>query len=362
MIAVLLLAVLAIPLLVSGQTPESHAVPSLEVDFAADGGTPISFPSVVMAQLPVCYSSKSCSALLSVEPHTMARLVAAHFDLSGQDRSVDPSAIESLSYLQATSSSPTEHGLIVVVHGAASDTALGARLVPKAGSEPDHSNLKQGYYLCLFDDDGKPQGVHLLDSRFRTPRAAYLGSDQILLLGFDNRNEKPALAVLDRSGNIVQFLDDQGSLPGGDELLKRSGVKIDDAAPQFAKQIFMAQEVTSWKFGYAGNRLLLLQPGTQAVVWSISPGGEIRKVKLRMPPGTTASTVVSSDHSWLIRSFVATDPDAGLLFEFDPETGEALRRIDTKLVPPTSVFYEAGGIYYALWWDKNHQSFILKSK
>ena len=139
----------------------------------------------------------------------------------------------------------------------------------------------------------------MLDSRYRPVKISYLGADRILLLLFDTINEKPVLALINQDGQIVRILDDQGSLPGGSDLEKSSALKLDDSAPESFKQVAMAGTLTGWQFGRAGNYLLMLKPGTDVSIWSLSPGGEIRKIKLKMPPGTTASSLTSSDRAWL---------------------------------------------------------------
>ncbi len=341
------------------QTAQSNPISPSEVEFATDGGTPISFPSLAMTQLPVCYSEGSCSAVFALNPQDRKRQIAVYFELSGPDQAVDPAAIENFSYVQILSSTPAAEGVAVLVHGAASDSGVKVRLVPKPGA--DRSGLKEGYYVCLFDRDGKLQSVHTLDSRYKPAKIAYFGADQFVLLRFDTINEKPSLTIMSADGQIVRMLDDQNSLPNGSDLQKGSGIKVDSGAPEFFKQVAMVGTLSGWQFGYAAKQLLLLEPGADPVIWSISPGDEIRKVKLQMPPGTTAQSIVSSDGAWFVRSFIVAS-DAGLLLEFDPESGQVLRRIDSKGVPPTSILYAGEGNYYALWWDKDKHPWILKSK
>ncbi len=359
----LIVGILAVFPSLYAQTAQPDAIPPLMVEFATVGGKPTSLPSMVITHLPVCYSADSCSADFALDMRNRSRQVAAYFDLSGQEHTIDPAAIENLSHVQLLSSTPTADGVAVLLAAAASDNGIGVRIVPKGDTEapPGHSRPDINSYVCFFDRDGKPRSVHMLDSRYRPVKISYLGADRILLLLFDTINEKPVLALINQDGQIVRILDDQGSLPGGSDLEKNSALKLDDSAPESFKQVAMAGTLTGWQFGRAGNYLLMLKPGTDASIWSLSPGGEIRKIKLKMAPGTTASSLTSSDRAWLVRSFIVAS-DTGLLLEFDPENGQMLRRIDSKGVPPTSILYAEQGNYYALWWDKDEHPWILKSK
>jgi hypothetical protein len=50
-----------------------------------------------------------------------------------------------------------------------------------------------------------------------------------------------------------------------------------------------------------------------------------------------------------------------MLLEFDRETGDLKRQVDSGDVPATSIFLERGNMFYALWWNAQHQSFVVKS-
>lgn len=365
-VSILVGVLAAVPALHAQKAAQPDPVPSLQVEFSTNGGTPVSFPSPVVTQLPVCYSGDSCIANVALDRKNFAQIVGVSFDLSGKSHLVDPAAIQNLSYVQILSSTPTPGGAAVLVHGDESNDGIGVRLVPKSGAQPsDRSGLSEGYYVCFFNREGEPTEVHSIDPRYIPAKIAYLDSDQILLLLVDKISEKPVLALMATDGQIVRTLDDQGALTIGGDLVNGSGMKIPNSSrlanPIAANQIMMGAALAGWQIGYAGKRLLLLQPGAKAIVWSILPGGGIRRVKLKMPPGVVASTIVSSDHAWLIRSFIAAS-DTGLLLEFDPDTGDALRRIDTKGTPPTSVLFASNGDYYAIWWGKSNHSSILKSE
>jgi hypothetical protein len=354
----------AFPPALCAQSVPPDPIPSSEVDFhPSDGGAPLSLPSFAVSQLPVCYSPDSCSLAVVPDPENRARQLPVIFDLSGKSRAVDPAAVESLSYVQVLTSTPTADGVAVLVHAATSGNGTDARLVPKPGVEPDPSKLHDGYFVCFFDRDGGPKGVYPLDSRYDPSRIAYLGGDRLMLLLLDKVRHDPVLGIMTSDGQLVRILDDQGSLPSGDDLAKDSTLKLPDDATEDLKRIAISGTMSTWQVGYAGNRLLFLQPGANPSILEVSPGGGIRKVRLKMPEGTTAGSIISSDRGWLIRCFLVSSQDAGVLLEFDSESGKVLRRIATKGTPPTSIFYAGEGNYYASWWDKDHKRvLILKNK
>ncbi len=62
------------------QTAQSSPISPSEVEFATGDGTPISFPSPVMTQLPVCYSEDSCSAVFAFDPQNRTRQIPVILD------------------------------------------------------------------------------------------------------------------------------------------------------------------------------------------------------------------------------------------------------------------------------------------
>lgn len=349
---------------VGGQSAPPHSVSSVEVEFEpSEGGAALTLPSFMVSELPVCYSSDSCALAVVPDPQNRGRQLSVMFDVTGRSRAVDPGAVENFSYVQVLNSAPTEDGVAVLVHAATSSEGAGTRMVPKGGAEPNRSKLHDGYFVCFFDHDGSPDGVYPVDARYEPAKIAYLGGDRLLMLLFDKVRGGPVMGIMTSDGQLVRFLDDQGALPSGDDLSKNSTLTLSANAPEAVKRIAMAGAMSAWQVGYAGNRLLFLQPGSTPTIFEVSPSGEIRKVRLKMPEGTTANSIISSDRGWLLRCFSDHSPNSGELLEFDREKGSVVRRIATKGTPPTSIFYADGGSYYASWWDKEHgRVFILKSK
>jgi hypothetical protein len=125
------------------------------------------------------------------------------------------------------------------------------------------------------------------------------------------------------------------------------------------QQVAMSTAISRLTFGYVGGRALLLDPGANAAIWEIK-GTEVGRTNLKMPRGVVAASIVPSDGAWLIRAFVSAT-DSGMLLEFDRETGELKRQVDSGDVPATSIFLESGNTFYSLWWNAQNQSFIVKS-
>lgn len=338
--------------------------PSLEIEFStSNGGAPLSLPSFAISQLPICFSSDSCALAVVTDPQNRAHQLPVMFDVSGKSRAVDPASVERLSYVQVLTAAPTADGIAVLIHAATSGDETGSRVVPKPDKEPDPSRLHDGYYVSFFDRDGKPDGVYPLDPRYDPVKVAYLGGDRLIVLLFDKVRGAPVLGIMTSDGQLVRILDDQGILPSGDELMKSSSFRLPEHASESLKHISISGTMSSWQVGYAGNRLLLLEPGASPSIVEVSQSGAMRKVRLKMPEGVTANSIISSDRAWLLRCFPVNSSDAGTLLEFDPENGRVLRQVSTKGTPPTSIFYADQGTYFASWWDKEHKRvLILKSK
>jgi hypothetical protein len=224
----------------------------------------------------------------------------------------------------------------------------------------------EGDFLAIYNRDGTLRSVHRIDAQFQPMKIAALGSDQFMVLGFDRINQRPVVVSIDTSREITRFLDQENALPNASEFKtfneKRLGKSraVWSGEPEVQRAAMLSLGISALEFGYAGNQLLLLQPGIDAIVWSISSGGTIKTVKLKMPPGLTADSILSSsDGSWLIRAFVSEN--MATLLEFDPESGEVRRQIDSEPVLATNIFYEKDGAYYGIWWNGEH-SFIVKSK
>jgi hypothetical protein len=361
--AIIIFAILssAVPLVANGQASDS--IPKVKINFETDGGTPVSLPSMVMYKLPVCSSSSSCYALFALDPTKGFEVVIDGFSASGKSHITDPGAIEGLSYVHILDFAPKDGGVAVLLHASISKNgSVGQKLVPKPSTQPEAASLKEsGDYVALFDGEGRLQEFNRLSLRLRPVKLAHLGSERFLVLGIDPANHQSAMAIVTSSGEFVRLIQTEDRLPDGDELLAGMKQKIVPAdAPERMREVGMTAALSRWQFGYAGGRLLLLDPaGENSVIWSISPGGDVRKISLKVPQGATPMSIVSSTDAWLVRAFFPGD--VGALLEFDPDNGTVRRQIDSQPAPPTSIFYADNGTYYALKWNKN-LPFILSNK
>jgi hypothetical protein len=344
------------------------SLPTTKLEFVTTGGTAVTFPSKVMYRLPLCSSKGVCYAMFVLNPATGPVPVANSFDLSGQSHVINPNTIDKMGSTQVLGLAPVERGVAVLFHGVTSDdNVIGQSKTAKSDTQPSKVKVRvEGDFLALYNPEGTLRSVHHLDLRFQPWQIATLGSDQFMLLGFDKLNQRPVIVSVDTSGEIIRFLDQEGALPSADEYKslieklvgKNRAMLSSDPAVQNVATLSVG--ISALEFGYTGDRLLLLRPGTDAQLWSISPGGAIQTVKLKIPHGLKADSILStSDGSWLIRAFVSED--TATLLEFDPESGEVRRQIDSQTVPATSIFYKKNDTYYAVWWNGD-QSLIVKSK
>jgi hypothetical protein len=340
--------------------------PKWKVDIDPSRGTEVRLPSPAMRLLPQCRGGM-CYAVFALDPFTKdpahrLPLQIAAFTLSGQSHFLDPSLIQGLTYVAIRDFAPNEDGgVYVLIHAVEKDS------LPKSGGAPDSNTTApstfaqaatSNNYLAVYDSNGQFIGIHHLELQFEPIRMVSL-TEQLLVSGFDRVHNQPVLAILRTDGSLVRLLDDQGTLPDATTLLATAPWKIDKDAPLLFQQVAISGALSGLTFGYAGGRALLLDPGANAAIWEIR-GTEVKRTNLKMPKGVVAASIVSSDGAWLIRAFVSAT-DSGMLLEFDRETGELKRQVDSGGVPATSIFLESGNTFYAFWWNAQHQSFIVKS-
>jgi hypothetical protein len=347
-----------------------------KVDFDTSSGTEVRLPSLAMRHLPKCRGGM-CYAVFAMDPpiHPDASgklppagpplfpMEMAAFSLSGQSHFLDPSLIQGLTYVTILDFAPNEDGSVyVLIHAIEKDS------LPKRTSAPDSNTTAPSTFnqvatnnncLAVYDSNGQFIGIHHLELQFEPVRMVSL-TDQILVSGFDRVHNQAVLAILGTDGSLVRLLDDQGTLPNAATLLASAPWKVDKNASLMIQQVAMSTALSRLTFGYVGGRALLLDPGANAAIWEIK-GTEVERTNLKMPRGVVAASIVPSDGAWLIRAFVSAT-DSGMLLEFDRETGELKRQVDSGGVPATSIFFESGNTFYALWWNARYQSFIVKSR
>jgi len=302
---------------------------------------PISLPSNAIHIMPRCREGR-CYGLFATDPgHSFAEQIG-YFDINGKSSTADLSQLSDLKYVSVLDLAPTEDGLLALIHAE----------VKQAFGAPNTSDRRGGaWFLARFSKDGEYSGRTRLELDFRPVRMAALPKNRLILSGFDIGTGTALLVTLQDDGTQQQHIDDEGVLPQKEALLKASTLKIDQNSDAGMKAIAMSSVLSGFEFGYAGEEVLFLSSTSAGTSVLSIRGSVIERTKLQMPVGVVGSTVVPTDHGWLVRAF-SSQADVALLLEFDRDTGALVRQLDT--VPSTNIIFREDDTYYALWSEDGH--------
>lgn len=216
------------------------------------------------------------------------------------------------------------------------------------------------FYLTRFDYDGKLDGYSKLTLDFQPGQVAQLGDNSFLILGTDTVNSRPAIALIDSDGKVLQRLDTDKTLPSED-LLKNmakasnfAGLRPEDLPPPMRLSVTLSM----LHFTHAGNKLLMMMPGLYPKIIAISAEGQTSDLNIKLPKGQIGDSLLVSSARWLVRTHAQDVEDQSSLYEIDPETGATIREIRTGGVPATSIACMNDGAFYGFRWV-NHKPYIM---
>jgi hypothetical protein len=231
----------------------------------------------------------------------------------------------------------------------------------RAASAGQTGPLLSGYYLVLFDYGGQLRKYSRLDLGLEPSSVAQLNDDLFLIMGADKASGRPRFVEVDSSGRMLRDLDSEAVMPSESVLksalgsLNFGGAKLDDAPPSQRTHAVLSL----FRPTHSDRDLLLLMPGADTQVTEMSRSGEVRTLRLKLPHDQVADSILPGKGIWFVRTYrVGTDGDWSL-FEVDPDTGKAVRRVDTSDVPATSIACttDSGGLYALRWIDQ--KAYIL---
>lgn len=188
-------------------------------------------------------------------------------------------------------------------------------------------------YIARFDKDGTYKGALKLDLPFYLSTFAVFESGTFVAQGLDE-NQMPRIALLDSSGQLIQYLHLEKDMSAMSELPGKRLQFGGDTAD--AGVIAMFSEFTP-----SQGKILFLRSQASMRVYEIQESGEVRSVKIKAPEGYEVEALIPTDRNWLIR-FRKPSPNRGLsdaqhsLFEVDPANGQLVREYRVK-APATDV-------------------------
>jgi hypothetical protein len=205
------------------------------------------------------------------------------------------------------------------------------------GTEASPPREKE-YFLSTSDHDGDLNSLVQMDVRFKPVRIARFGAGDFVVLGWDEGNLLPMLALLKEDGTIRRFVDMDSRRPDAAHVAHASEPGNETAsAEQTHATLDSLQDAA---FVAYGSELLLTYPGTNKPVHALSAVGEGRSIPIALPGGYVLHDVLASDsHGVLVvRARAVEDPAKAAtggaaqepqmrLFEVSAYTGALLREL-----------------------------------
>ena len=150
------------------------------------------------------------------------------------------------------------------------------------------------YFLSLSNYDGSFAKLISLNLRFKPLKVALFGSDDFLVLGWDETNLVPQLALLKEDGTIRRFVDlDYRKHP---EFFATYGsMKEAESSEQGGATLSLLQRA---EFVPYGSQVLLTYPGTARPISVLSAVGEDRSIPIDLPRGFVLHDVLVSSPSY----------------------------------------------------------------
>jgi hypothetical protein len=193
----------------------------------------------------------------------------------------------------------------------------------------------QHFYLAIFTYDGELRRISKLQLSLDPIKVAQLGDDQYLILGADLGEGKARFVIIDSTGALLRDRDNEGVTPSDERVL--SMLSSIDVVGMKPSALPAAQRVPAalslFRPVHSQSGLLILEPGKDARIVELLHSGETRIVRLQLPSNQIADSLITDRGSWFLRSFLQDSDTAANLYQVDPDTGSAIKRINTSGVP-----------------------------
>lgn len=309
--------------------------------------SPLQLPSTIMDGPPVCAADGTAFLQFWVPPPTYNFKEVFSISPEGHITSFALDRISGLSRTTIRSFDPGITYTTMLLWAQSADSSLSEK-------------QQYAFYLTRFDYDGKLDGYSKLTLDFQPGQVAQLGDNSFLILGTDTVNSRPAIALIDSDGKVLQRLDTDKTLPSED-LLKNmakasnfAGLRPEDLPPPMRLSVTLSM----LHFTHAGNKLLMMMPGLYPKIIAISAEGQTSDLNIKLPKGQIGDSLLVSSARWLVRTHAQDVEDQSSLYEIDPETGATIREIRTGGVPATSIACMNDGAFYGFRWV-NHKPYIM---
>lgn len=208
-----------------------------------------------------------------------------------------------------------------------------------------------GYYLALFNYDGKLDSYSKLELGFQPSKVAQLNDDGFLIIGTDTGTARVRFVEVDSSGNLLRDLGSDPNVPS-EQRLKNMEQSLHISGPKSNVPAWMAISAALSVFRpvHSSQGLLIFEPGAGAQVIEFLRSGEIHTLKLKLPVGQAPDSVIAGYGKWFVRTYQQGSDSRSDLYQVNPETGDTTERIDTSGVPAGSIACPTDSGFYGIRW------------
>jgi hypothetical protein len=200
----------------------------------------------------------------------------------------------------------------------------------------DASPRVRDYFLSLEDQVGDSSNLVRLDIRFKPVKVARFASGDVMVLGWDEGNLLPMLAMVKGDGTAGRFVDLDAVRP----TVPRDA-HGNPARSEAAAQLATVESLQGATFVAFGSEVLLTWSETTKPIVALSLSGEARMIPVGIPAGYVLNDVLvsSGGRGTLVlrvkEADVRTQPKADeaakppkmKLMEFDASHGSFIRTI-----------------------------------
>ena len=179
----------------------------------------------------------------------------------------------------------------------------------RAAKSDSQGVRETGYFLSMLDPQGDFRDLVKVEGHFRPLKVAVFGDGEILVLGWDEANLLPILALLKEDGTIRRFMDMDDRRAKG--TFDRTSVSLK-----------LLQEAAFVAFG---DQILLTFPGTAQPLVVLNAGGVSGTIPIGIPAGYVLHDVLNSNSRGplVLRAQAAKEETVG---QFD-ESADPKRRL-----------------------------------
>ena len=195
------------------------------------------------------------------------------------------------------------------------------------------------YFLSLEDQSGDSSNLVRLDIRFKPVKVARFASGDVMVLGWDEGNLLPVLAMVKEDGTIRRFVDLDAVRPSAPRDARGDDSRTEaETAKQERATLESLQGATFVAFG---SEVLLTWPETTKPILALGASGEARAIPVAIPGGYVLNDALTSSGgrgTLVLRvkeADVRTQPTADesgkppkmMLMEYDAVHGSLIGRI-----------------------------------